>query len=119
MVETNIHYPSDSSLLGDGVRVITRTAKKLEEVAGKVKGRLRARRRSVRSRIFEIAQQRRKADEEAQTKMKTAYRQLVGRARAVLREAPRAVEGAKRKARQLRAKVQHQVKELAQEVAHL
>jgi IS5 family transposase len=25
VVETNIHYPTDSSLLGDGVRVLTRT----------------------------------------------------------------------------------------------
>ncbi len=24
VVETNIHYPTDSSLLGDGVRVLTR-----------------------------------------------------------------------------------------------
>jgi IS5 family transposase len=25
VVETNIHYPTDSTLLGDGVRVLTRT----------------------------------------------------------------------------------------------
>ena len=25
VVENNIHYPTDSSLLGDGVRVLTRT----------------------------------------------------------------------------------------------
>jgi IS5 family transposase len=87
VVETNIHHRSDSSLLGDRVRVITRTVKKLEEVVGKVKARLRDRRRSVRSRIFEIAQGRRKAGEEAQAKMKTAYCRLVGTARAVLREA--------------------------------
>src|SRR6201981_2270687 len=29
VVETNIHYPTDSSLLGDGVRVLTRTMKKI------------------------------------------------------------------------------------------
>ncbi len=29
-VETNIHYPTDSSLLGDGARVLTRTMKKVE-----------------------------------------------------------------------------------------
>src|SRR5712671_7295719 len=28
VVETNVHYPTDSSLLGDGVRVLTRTMKK-------------------------------------------------------------------------------------------
>lgn len=29
VVETNIHYPTDSSLLGDGARVLTRTMKRL------------------------------------------------------------------------------------------
>ena len=29
VVETNIHYPTDSSLLGDGVRVLTRTMRKI------------------------------------------------------------------------------------------
>jgi IS5 family transposase len=28
VVETNIHYPTDSSLLGDGVRVLTRARKR-------------------------------------------------------------------------------------------
>jgi transposase, IS5 family len=32
-VETNIHYPTDSSLLGDGTRVLTRTMKKIEQKA--------------------------------------------------------------------------------------
>src|SRR5215469_9578399 len=31
VVETNIHYPTDSSLLGDGARVLTRTMKKVEK----------------------------------------------------------------------------------------
>jgi integrase len=30
VVEANIHYPTDSSLLGDGTRVLTRTMKKIE-----------------------------------------------------------------------------------------
>jgi IS5 family transposase len=34
VVETNVHYPTDSSLLGDGVRVLTRTMKKVEKAAG-------------------------------------------------------------------------------------
>ena len=34
VVETNIHYPTDSSLLGDGVRVLIRTMKKITEIAG-------------------------------------------------------------------------------------
>ncbi len=34
VVETNIHHPTDSTLLGDGVRVLTRTMKKISEIAG-------------------------------------------------------------------------------------
>jgi IS5 family transposase len=119
MVETNIHHPTDSTLLGDGVRVITRTVKKLERVVGKVKARFRDRTRSLRHRIFEIAQQSRKATEQAQGKMKAAYRRVMGTTRTVLREAQRAVEGAKRKARQMEWKVQQEVKELSREVGHM
>ena len=31
VVETNIHYPTDSSLLGDGARVLSRTMKKVKQ----------------------------------------------------------------------------------------
>ena len=34
VVERNIHYPTDSSLLGDGVRVLTRTMKRVTKLAG-------------------------------------------------------------------------------------
>jgi IS5 family transposase len=54
VVETNIHYPTDSSLLGDGVRVLTRTMKKIAEIAGAVGAKLRDRSRSVKHRLLEI-----------------------------------------------------------------
>jgi len=34
VVETNIHYPTDSNLLGDGVRVLIRAMKRIAEIAG-------------------------------------------------------------------------------------
>jgi IS5 family transposase len=34
VVETNIHYPTDSSLLGDGMRVLIRTMKKITKIVG-------------------------------------------------------------------------------------
>jgi len=34
VVETNVHYPTDSSLLGDGVRVLIRTMRKIGKIAG-------------------------------------------------------------------------------------
>ena len=54
VVETNIHYPSDSSLLGDRVRVLTRIMKKITDVAGAVGTKLRHGSRSVKLRLLEI-----------------------------------------------------------------
>jgi IS5 family transposase len=48
VVETNIHYPTDSSLLCDGVRVLTRTMKKIAGIAEAAGAELRDRTRSVR-----------------------------------------------------------------------
>src|SRR3954447_19111246 len=55
VVETNIHYPTDSSLLGDGARVLTRNMKKIERQAGKLKRKVRDRTRSVNKRVRAIA----------------------------------------------------------------
>ena len=33
VAETDIHYPSDGTLLGDGVRVLTRAMKKIAQLA--------------------------------------------------------------------------------------
>src|SRR6266403_2302900 len=46
VVETDIHYPTDSSLLGDGVRVLTRSMKRIAEIAGRAGTRLRDRTRA-------------------------------------------------------------------------
>src|SRR5215204_3240050 len=54
VVETNIHYPTDSSLLGDGVRVLIRAMKRIGEIVGQQGAKLRDRSRSVKFRILEI-----------------------------------------------------------------
>src|SRR5262252_3620804 len=43
VVETNIHYPTDSSLLGDGVRVLTRTMQRLSSMVKTTTGKIRNR----------------------------------------------------------------------------
>jgi IS5 family transposase len=48
VVESNIHYPTDSSLLGDGVRVLTRSMHKITQLAGAAGTQLRDRSRSVK-----------------------------------------------------------------------
>jgi IS5 family transposase len=54
VVETHIHYPTDSHLRGDGVRVVIRARKRIAEIAGHQGAKLRARGRSVQFRIGEI-----------------------------------------------------------------
>src|SRR4029450_184661 len=54
VVETNIHHPTDATLLADGVRVLTRGLQRLGQ-------HVRQRARSVARRVFEIAQRSRTA----------------------------------------------------------
>jgi transposase, IS5 family len=77
VVETNIHYPTDSSLLGDGVRVLTRTMKKIAGITGAVGAKLRDRSRSVKLRVLEIARAARAKGRQSATKLTRAYRRLL------------------------------------------
>ena len=77
VVETNIHYPTDSSLLGDGARVLTRTMKKIEKQAGKLKRGVRNRMRSVNKRVIAIALSARHKGPEGEERRKKHYRALL------------------------------------------
>ena len=77
VVETNIRYPTDSGLMGDGVRVLTRLMKKVTEVAGEAGTQLRDRKRSLQRRLVEIGRATRSKGKAAQEKVKTVYRKLV------------------------------------------
>jgi IS5 family transposase len=77
VVETNIHYPTDSTLMGDGVRVLTRVMKRAAAAAGEAGRQFRDRSRTVKRRILEIAYAARNKSEKGQEKMKAAYRKLL------------------------------------------
>ena len=77
VVETNIHYPTDSSLLGDGVRVLTRAMKKITGIAGTAGAKLRDRSRSVKLRVLEIARAARAKGRQSGDKLAQAYRRLL------------------------------------------
>ena len=77
VVETNIHYPTDSTLLGDGVRVLTRVMQKVRAVAGAVVTSVRDRTRSVQRRLLEIVRASRDNSEKGQQKLTAAYRKLL------------------------------------------
>ena len=77
VVETNIHYPTDSTLMGDGVRVLTRVMKKVAAVDSQVKAKFRDRSRTVKRCILEIVYAARNKSEKGQEKMKAAYTGLI------------------------------------------
>ncbi len=54
VVETNVHYPTDSTLLRDGIRVLTRTMQRASMALGDPSGRIRNRLRSVTRRVLII-----------------------------------------------------------------
>src|SRR5713226_6421888 len=57
VVETNVHYPTDSTLLQDGVRVLTRALHRASLALGDRRGRVRNRLRSVTRNVLTIAYQ--------------------------------------------------------------
>jgi transposase, IS5 family len=89
VVESNIHYPTDSSLLNDGARVLTRTMQKIEQKAGGLKRRIRNRMRSVTKRVITIAHALRHKGSEGEEKRKAEYGQLLHTTRQILNDAKR------------------------------
>jgi transposase, IS5 family len=89
VVETNIHYPTDSSLLGDGVRVLTRIMKKVTKIAGEVGAKLRDRTRSVKYRVMEIGRAARAKGAQGKEKLQKAYANLLNSTSRVVGQAKR------------------------------
>jgi transposase, IS5 family len=81
VVETNIHHPSDSSLLADSVRVLGRTLRRAKEVlhekANLPQQIFRNRIRSVRRLARQVGEAMRKRGETAQEQGMQAYRKLI------------------------------------------
>jgi IS5 family transposase len=85
VVETNVHYPTDSTLLQDGVRVLTRTMRRASTALGDQPGRIRNRLRSVTRRVLTIGYQARSP--KTRDALVQSYRKLMATTRAVLRDA--------------------------------
>jgi IS5 family transposase len=84
VVETNVHYPTDSTLLRDGIRVLTRTLHRASTALGDP-ARLRNRMRSVTRRVLIIGYEARSPKTRAA--MVQSYRKLLATTRAVMRDA--------------------------------
>jgi transposase, IS5 family len=102
VVETNIHHPTDSTLLGDAVRVLSRTLKKAHQVlkdqAALSRDSFRDRTRSARRQVKRIMEAARLRGEQAADQLQTAYRRLIDTVRASQRQAQRVAAALKRQA---------------------
>src|SRR6266550_3154260 len=118
VVETNIHYPTDSSLLGDGTRVVTRTMKKIEQKAGGLKRKVRDRMRSVRKRVLAIALSTRYLGAEGEARRKKQYRELLSLTRKTVNQAQRILEEVKAGPRARRIPLRNLVESVNQVISH-
>ncbi|GEM_PF-2224718 len=55
VVESNIHHPTDAGLLQDGIKIITRTVKKIKEAGAVVRTKFQDRCRSAKNRVLSTA----------------------------------------------------------------
>lgn len=91
VVESKIHYPSDSSLLADGVRVLSRSLKRAKQLVTTTSElattTFRDRSRSARQQARRIADTASKRSEAARTRLKQAYQGLIRTSQASLSQA--------------------------------
>jgi IS5 family transposase len=103
-VETDIHYPTDSGLLGDGVRVLSRLLRRARTVLGRAAealgpGAFRSRVRTVRRLAQQMHRIARRKGAEAQGAMKAAYTRLIDTAKRTGSQARRVLQVLERRAK--------------------
>jgi IS5 family transposase len=93
VVETDVHHPTDSSLLADGVRMLGRLVRRARPAVGEalagVRDAFRTRTRSARRQLQRIHRLARRQGELAEREQRDAYGRLCDVARRVVRQAER------------------------------
>lgn len=87
VVESNVHYPTDSTLLADGARVLTRALKRVAAECAQGAVKVVDHARSAKHRVLEIRRAAKSFTEASQQQMKDSYGKLLGLARGVFRNA--------------------------------
>lgn len=114
VVETDIHYPTDSTLLWDSVRVITRLIAGLDELLPQGVGRFANRTRRARRRMQEIQ---RLTPKQRQRRQRRKYRDLIRITEQVVQNA-REVLKTTSKVRAIDALKDIAIRELRQQIEH-
>ena len=113
VVETNIHHPTDSTLLHDGVRVLSRALRRAKELLGEAadlgRDAFRDRSLSVKRQVYRITKMTRQRGEQAEQAMRAGYRKLLAPAGAVVHQARQVSAALKRETSEARAKLARQL----------
>jgi IS5 family transposase len=113
VVETNIRPPTDATLLGDGVRVLSRTLGKAKDLLGECADAastlFRERTRSAKALVKRIFDTTRSRAEEAGQQRKATYERLVQIAQATLQQAQAVAELVAEQTQQAAARIGEQL----------
>jgi len=85
-VETNIHHPTDSSLLADGIRVLTRGLKRISQACQRGVLRVIDHKRAAKRRVLEICRGAKTLTEKGRQQLKQSYGKLIGLTSKVTRQ---------------------------------
>jgi IS5 family transposase len=91
-VESNVHYPTDSSLLGDGIRVLSRSLQRIRHECQHGALAVVDHGRAVKHRLLEIGRAAKCLTEANQERMQDSYQKLLGLTRGVVRQASEVVQ---------------------------
>lgn len=87
VVEADIHYPTDAGLLADGVRVVTRTIRQLQQAGLAAGERFRNVGRSVQRRQLHLGKALKQPKEQQQTTRASVTTEVLGLTRRMVRQA--------------------------------
>jgi len=90
VVEADIHYPTDVQLLADGVRVVTRTVKQLQQLGAGALGKFRDVSRSVKKRLLRLGKGLKQAEEKKQVTRASVTAEVLEITERMMRQAKRA-----------------------------
>ncbi len=92
VVESNVHYPTDSTLLQDGVRVLTRALRRLSDECAEGRVKVVDHARATKHRVIEIHRAAKALTEANRERLTESYRSLVGIASGVLHKAQKVAQ---------------------------
>jgi transposase, IS5 family len=87
VVESNVHYPTDSSLLGDGIRVLGRSLQRIASECKQGAVEVVHHARAVKHRLLEISRAAKCLTQANQQRMRDSYQKLLALSRGVVRQA--------------------------------